>query len=398
MAGKTQNPDDQNGSFSDVTKEILLKDYDYFSDSFWKNEQVGETRVNLYIGFVTFVLGALGALLTSKDVSLGAGELQLIILGSLFLLLVLGTVTFLRILIRNSRSDGFKKGLNDIRLYFKEQNPSELLGYSPFGDTGHIWAEKKKVDVKKNESHDGLAKLKKYGVAPRKFGGLAHTVAAINSIILAMLVVTYCFPVDKIPSPKVNEGKVEAKEVQKNERFFLDAGSREKLIKQTVATFFFSFFLHVMYARRRDLKSKNKLKENWYTHAGGVVVQKDNGTWKALLVRSSDGKEWVLPKGKIKEKEGVIEAAVREVKEEGEVCCRVIQPLGRLYYKKEEKEVRVRIYLMKMLFKTHPVESRQKKWMTFDEFIADESIYPGIRELINLARVMLEGKPAPGTI
>jgi len=46
----------------DGVKDLLLKDYDYLSESFWKNEQVGETRVNFYIGFVTFVLGALGNL------------------------------------------------------------------------------------------------------------------------------------------------------------------------------------------------------------------------------------------------------------------------------------------------------------------------------------------------
>jgi hypothetical protein len=38
-------------------KELLLQDYRYLSESFWKNRQTGETYVNLFVGFVTLVVG-----------------------------------------------------------------------------------------------------------------------------------------------------------------------------------------------------------------------------------------------------------------------------------------------------------------------------------------------------
>jgi hypothetical protein len=34
-------------------KELLLEDYRYLAESFWKNEQTGETRVNWFVGVVT---------------------------------------------------------------------------------------------------------------------------------------------------------------------------------------------------------------------------------------------------------------------------------------------------------------------------------------------------------
>jgi ADP-ribose pyrophosphatase YjhB (NUDIX family) len=47
-------------------RELLLEDYRYLSDSFWKNEQVGETRVNWFIGIVTAVCGGLLAMTSSQ--------------------------------------------------------------------------------------------------------------------------------------------------------------------------------------------------------------------------------------------------------------------------------------------------------------------------------------------
>jgi hypothetical protein len=48
------------------SEDILLKDYDYLSDSFWKSEQSGEARFNIFIGLITLVSGALVAWLQRK--------------------------------------------------------------------------------------------------------------------------------------------------------------------------------------------------------------------------------------------------------------------------------------------------------------------------------------------
>ena len=44
---------------AEEAKDLLLQDYAHFSKGFLKNEQTGETRVNLFVGFVTVLSGAL---------------------------------------------------------------------------------------------------------------------------------------------------------------------------------------------------------------------------------------------------------------------------------------------------------------------------------------------------
>ena len=49
-----------------AVKDLRLADYRYLSDSLWKNEQVGETRANFFIGIVTGVLAGLVALINAE--------------------------------------------------------------------------------------------------------------------------------------------------------------------------------------------------------------------------------------------------------------------------------------------------------------------------------------------
>lgn len=46
----------------DHAKDLLLQVFRYLTDSLWKNEQTGETRVNGFIGLVAAVLAGLAAL------------------------------------------------------------------------------------------------------------------------------------------------------------------------------------------------------------------------------------------------------------------------------------------------------------------------------------------------
>ena len=52
---------------SESVKDLLLADYKYFGESFWKNEEIGETRVRFFITLVTAVLAALAALAGIKN-------------------------------------------------------------------------------------------------------------------------------------------------------------------------------------------------------------------------------------------------------------------------------------------------------------------------------------------
>ena len=50
----------------EAPKELLLEELRYFSESFWRNEQVGETCVNYFVSLVTAVVAALVALMSSQ--------------------------------------------------------------------------------------------------------------------------------------------------------------------------------------------------------------------------------------------------------------------------------------------------------------------------------------------
>ena len=139
---------------------LLLKDYDYLADSIWKNEQLGETRISFYLTFVSAVLAGLFSILNAKAGILANGMIQfLIFVFSLFGLLVLGTIIFLRIIHRNSITNGYKRALDQIRTIFENphfstyQNPALFKG-----------------------GRDGTGNL-------GKAGGLAYIIAAINSLI-----------------------------------------------------------------------------------------------------------------------------------------------------------------------------------------------------------------------
>ena len=50
------------GNESDPQREFLLKDFEHIAESYWRNEELGESRLNVFIGVVTAVLGGVGYL------------------------------------------------------------------------------------------------------------------------------------------------------------------------------------------------------------------------------------------------------------------------------------------------------------------------------------------------
>ena len=78
----------------EISKEYLLAEYKHFSDSFWRNEEIGEKRVNFFITLVTAVMAAFVALITKGGKILEFSEaVPLVRLGMLALLLF-GFVTY----------------------------------------------------------------------------------------------------------------------------------------------------------------------------------------------------------------------------------------------------------------------------------------------------------------
>ncbi len=169
VKANTQTSEDKDDSRTAV-KEFLLEEYRNFSESLWKNEQTGETRVNWFIGIVTAAAGGLGALTTADSPPQGE-TLRLIIVATLCALFAFGIITLLRIMKRNRTTDGYKKDCDKVRQLFKVHFDVDkiLSGYEPFRPKGD-----------KNLT--------------RTLGGLAHTVLTINSLLVAGIAAAFVYP------------------------------------------------------------------------------------------------------------------------------------------------------------------------------------------------------------
>ena len=66
--------------------------------------------------------------------------------------------------------------------------------------------------------------------------------------------------------------------------------------------------------------------------AGGVVIDTESGKPRVLLVHRPRYDDWSFPKGKADKGETVEEAALREVREETGLECRIIRNLAILRY------------------------------------------------------------------
>ena len=112
------------------------------------------------------------------------------------------------------------------------------------------------------------------------------------------------------------------------------------------------------------------------THAGGVVFRKSKNRMLYLIISSSDGAHWVLPKGHIKSGESPEAAVLRELKEEAGVTGEVVHHLCVQCFEKPEEEVIVQYFLVRALGSTQPLEQREQRWedeqaalrlLTFDD-------------------------------
>ncbi len=98
------------------------------------------------------------------------------------------------------------------------------------------------------------------------------------------------------------------------------------------------------------------------THAGGVVFRKSRGRTLYLIVSSSDGTHWVLPKGHVEPGESPKDAALRELKEEAGVIGEIIGSLPLQRFHKPEEEVIVQYFLIRKIKFTEASEKRLTRW------------------------------------
>jgi len=98
------------------------------------------------------------------------------------------------------------------------------------------------------------------------------------------------------------------------------------------------------------------------THAGAVVFRKHNDRVFYLVVSSSDGLNWVLPKGHIDPGETPEIAALRELEEEAGVVGEIVVPLSVRDFIKGGKEAAVKFFLVRELGATESKEDRTVRW------------------------------------
>lgn len=153
-------------------KDLLEVDLKYFAEAFWKNEASGETRVQFLLTFVTAVISALVALATTLEMTaadppvlvhwINIEKFTWISIFALGSLLLLGFITFLRIVRRNCVTDEYKEASDYVRRCYKKLHVStHFQDYEPFP---------------------------KMPTGKPAFGGLAHLVAVVNGIMLGAFV------------------------------------------------------------------------------------------------------------------------------------------------------------------------------------------------------------------
>lgn len=306
---------------NDDLKALLLEDYRYRAAGMAESEKSGETRINLFIGLITFCASAIGAGY-AKGTSLDPKQLHELAFAAALALLAIGIVILCRMAIRNEHTDLAKQQLDLIRQTFKDHfdDSRALASYDLFPKSGD-----------------------------RKFGGLTDLVAVVNGIIVAGAVLF---------------------------AFLIGGGLQASAGAVAVSAFFLAVWLQRDYVRRlRDGYKKRHDAHFKSTHAGGVVYSAEDGTPRYLIVRPKNGKkdEWVLPKGHIEKDEHPSVAAVREVGEEAGVFAKIVAELPPISFslKDSSQPTRIRFYLMRKIGEVTLPEKEERGiyWAPRDEAI-----------------------------
>ncbi len=127
------------------------------------------------------------------------------------------------------------------------------------------------------------------------------------------------------------------------------------------------------------------------THAGAIAYRTRDGRLEFLFVSSSDGSNWVLPKGHIEAGESAEEAALRELREEAGVEGRIIRAASEAEYRKPKgKRVSVRYYLVCSTGSAPSREDRTVRWEEESSAVRLLS-FPDAKDALRKAAEMVKG-------
>jgi len=147
---------------------LLIADLEHFGESLFRNEEVGEKRLNFFLTLLTAAIGGLVTLHSGKDNPLGHAALMQITEAVLFGLLLLGFMTYLRLLHRNRVTDQYQRTLKHIREQLLALSPSLVEYRVPAKGDGAAWKWFR--------------------------GGLAETAGAMNAGLLCALLIINAVP------------------------------------------------------------------------------------------------------------------------------------------------------------------------------------------------------------
>jgi putative (di)nucleoside polyphosphate hydrolase len=233
-------------------EKLLLAEYQFFTDSFWKNEEVGEKRVDFFITLTTAIIAGIVALITSEHANLSDAEVHQIATAALSGTFLFGLITFLRILQRNRVTDEYKEIVGYLRRQLKMRSLNLSEYDLPFKSQKRVLR-----------------------------GGLAETVALMNSIIFAVIVALW-----------------------------LGRGWGWLAIPISLLI----LFIFQVGVARKDRQKKEAHSQTFRAGVGAII---SNTSGKVLALERKDiPGQWQLPQGGLEIGESPLEAVKREILEE----------------------------------------------------------------------------------
>ncbi len=132
---------------------------------------------------------------------------------------------------------------------------------------------------------------------------------------------------------------------------------------------------------------------NTLTHAGTVVFRESDAEILYLVVSSSDGLNWVLPKGHIDPGETPQLAALRELEEEAGTVGEIVAPLSVQHFTKQGRAAAVQFFLVRETGSTDSIESRTIRWENEDAALQLLTFAEGKTALVEGAAIVHVSEP-----
>jgi 8-oxo-dGTP pyrophosphatase MutT (NUDIX family) len=127
------------------------------------------------------------------------------------------------------------------------------------------------------------------------------------------------------------------------------------------------------------------------THAGAVVFRKSSEGYQFLIISSSNGRHWVLPKGHIDPGENAESTSLRELVEETGVLGRIVGFVSEQHFSTPSGNTVVHYFLVEETGQSAPLEDRKLLWV--DEDIALHLLsFENTREALKQAANHLNSK------